>query len=491
VKFKPHKWQMSAVKHAYDFLTTSMMGAKQLYAAPTGVGKSVVQLLVHQLLQDSWLITPTNEIIDGMLDKLQLDPTAVDSLNYRIATPVTLRNRLMDGRIRHPKQLIFDETHHQEANVWQELELLSGIPPCVGYTASPYRGTPKSTRAFRERWGEPLWLITYEEAIQMGYIKFPRMEILPLVDDDIVEVSGGEFDVTSLEAQTIDRLGDLADNMAQYVTDGKWDMATMFSMPSTEACIQFKMRCDERNIPVEIVNASTKNRREIFDRVERCETALLHINIVTEGVDLRIRRLVDVAPTLSPVRWVQQIGRIMRPWDNIPHYICTNRNVIRHSYILDGVVPMSAVVESEKKFGPTQRAHTRVLGMEALGRFKPTTADMLNGSKVYIYAMSALIANVVVEYCCLVPPHRDAIWAYKVNTKNEDGTRNWGKWVACEAPESIQGFASKGNKEPSEKQHKWWLRSAAGKGLDPNQEVTRKSFCALPVLMDIGENLNV
>lgn len=162
---------------------------------------------------------------------------------------------------------------------------------------------------------------------------------------------------------------------------------------------------------------------------------------------------------------------------------------MRHAYVLDGVVPISAVAETEKKFGPTTRAHSRVLGLEAIGRFKPDTVKLIGGGHAYVYNMSYAVDKLVGEYCCIVPPAADAIWAMKLNTKNEDGTKNWGSWQRCEAPEGLQGFSSKGNREPSEKQMNWWSRAAHRYGLDPEQEVTRKTFAILPVLSDIGESL--
>ena len=95
----------------------------------------------------------------------------------------------------------------------------------------------------------------------------------------------------------------------------------------------------------------------------------------------------------------------------------------------------------------------------------------------------------MVEFCCLVPPGKAPIWASKVNGKKEDGTRDWGTWQKCEAPNDITGFASLGQREPSEKQRNWWSRSAAHFGLDPTQELTKKCFQALPVLKDTGERL--
>lgn len=493
MKFDPRPFQQHSVDHAVAWFAHATIRDKLLYAAPTGVGKSIIELMVQELtMPDSWIVTPRDEIAAGMLEKKGF-PDA-DGLDHMISTPVKLRNRLFDGVIERPRRLIFDEAHHHSAETWQQIDLLTGMAPAVAYTATPYRGSPKSTRQFRERWGEPLWLITYEEACQMKYIRMPRYEILPLVDDDVVELRGGEFDVTSLHAATVDRLGDLADHCVKYYTGSAWDRATIFSVPSSEIALRLQHELGARGLPSAIVNASTSrdDRYKIFEATEAGILALIHINIVSEGVDLKLRRYIDLDPTMSPVEWVQKLGRITRPGDDDPpEYICTNRNILRHAYVLDGIVPIGAIVESEKVFPKSERGHARVLGLEAIGRFKPTTALLRNGAKLYMYCLSTVVNSVVLEYCCILHPTREPIWAMKVNIKDaETGVKTYGSWTRCEPPNDVVGFGSIGAKSISEKQEKWWRKpwgGAASYGLDPDQPVDKKNFQVLPVLADLGE----
>lgn len=492
MKFELRAYQNVAVDHALEGLLTAHRGFKRCYSAPTGSGKSVIELALKEALERNgrscWIVTPRDEIIDGLMDKAQAEG---DPADHGLWTPVKLRNRLLDGRLTAPDFLVYDEGHHHEAEVWQQLDLLTGLAPAVAYTATPYRGSPRGTREFREKWGDPISIITYKEAIAEGYIALPEFSVLPLVDDDIVEVKGGEFDVTSIDAATVDRLGDMADHARAWHDGELWDKPTIFSLPTTAACIRLHQELAERGLPSAIVNAATPKsvRPGVFQAVVGGVLALLHINVVTEGVDLPLRRLVDLAPTLSPVKWVQQLGRIMRPGGH-PEYVCTNRNIMRHSYILEDVVPVSAVAETEKKFGPTQRGHTRVLGLEAIGRFRPASVKLSDGCHAYMYSLSTVAASgITVDYCCIVHPTRDPIWATKVSTRNEDGTKSWGTWQSSQPPADLKGFSTVAPKSLSEKQARWWARSAASFGLDPEQPVDRKNFQVLPVLKDTGERL--
>lgn len=501
MKFTPHPFQIPAIEHADAFLDTATPDSKQGYTSPTGSGKSIMQLELQQRRlakgKNHWIITPKDEIIVGMLQKLGVeDAEHADSYNYKISTPIRLRNAIMRGDILPPEELTFDEAHHVEANSWEQLHMLTGLAPATAWTATYFRGNPRGTAEFREHWGEPEVVISYEEACAEGIISNPSFSTVPLVDDDIVDISSGEFNVTSIESATVDRLGDAADHIAQYYgtqADGSqgWDMPTMVAMPGTATMVRMHQEMLKRGLPCAYVASGVpkEERWPIFKAVEAGVLALLHINVVSEGVDLRIRRLVDLAPTMSPVKWTQQLGRITRPWDKVPSYVCMNRNLMRHAYILDGAVPTRSLVEAEKVFPQSTRPAVRALGLEAIGRFKPTKFQLVDGLTCQMYTLKVPIERMVVEYVCVVHPRRAPYWFSKVNGTKEDGSRDWGEWRVSDAPSSLRGFGSVGEKALTDKQTAWWERSAVHFGLDPTQKVDKKNFPILPVLVATGVRL--
>lgn len=487
MKFYPYPFQQVAIDHAVKFLTTAKRGDKQLYAAPTGTGKSIVELCVQQAIPGSWIITPRIEIADGMLDKLGVQG---DTLQHRISTPIILRNRLLQGTVDSPTALIFDESHHQEAESWQHLEYLSGMAPAIGYSATPYRGSPTSTRDFLMRWGKPTWLITYAQAAQMNYISIPKFTMLPLIDDDVVAVTNGEFEVESATEAVLDRLDSL---IVKF--DPPWTRPSIFACPSTRCCTELQRRFAARNLRVDVVTADTprSERLDAFRRVVQCESALAHINVITEGIDLPLRVLVDLAPVMSPVRWLQQIGRITRPvalGEPLPEVICTNRNLLRHAYLLSGVLPSVLVTEAEGAFGFSERSlAARTIGLEAIGRFRPCTVKSASGATCSFYNVAAVDGITVTEYAALAHPAMEPLWASRRHSINQDGTRNWGTWQKSDPPESLRGFASVPANNLSEKQRAWWNKSAKGRGLDVDQLVDKKNFGILPFLFDCGLKL--
>src|SRR5436305_963140 len=97
-------YQQRGVQDAVDFLNAG--GERRCYAAPTGSGKSVIELAVLDAFPRSLLVTPRLEILAGMLEKKGVptaglsEPALADAgLAHRITTPTRLRNRLRDGRL--------------------------------------------------------------------------------------------------------------------------------------------------------------------------------------------------------------------------------------------------------------------------------------------------------------------------------------------------------------------------------------------------------
>ncbi len=501
MRFKPRDYQLLAAEDVAQFLRCAKPGEKRLYAAPTGTGKSVMELLAQTLAgAGTWIVTPRLEIVAGLLDKLGADVGGWSEAElirvaeiHRIALPVRLRNRLLRGEGECPERLILDESHHSISTTYQQLDVLTGRCPAVGFTATPYRGTPAGTAAFRAEWGEPVWVLTLPEAIERGVLSFPRCRIEPLVDDDVIEVKNGEFTAKSLTAETASRVHDAASLAAGWLSGGKFDRPTMASLPTVEACHCLAEALTLAGVPNVIVtgDSSRSDRLEAFKATLDCRAILLQVFVVSEGVDLPIRRLLDLAPSISPVRWLQQLGRITRPVsasEDAPEYVCTNRNLLRHAYLLDGALPAAWLKDAQAAFPDSTKrtADARVIGFEALGKLKAIELPLRDGLKGTCYTVSRVEDNKVRQYAVIAHPLRETpIWATRENIRQGDGTTAYSRWRRCEPPEGLTGFASLPPSPLTDKQKAWWKRDAGRFGLDPDAAVNQKSFQALPVLADL------
>lgn len=491
----PRDYQSETVAEAAAWAMAAKPCDRLLYSSVTGSGKSVMELMLLAILRTWWLITPRIEILAGMLEKLGEPVQGASEAMliamggaHRIALPTRLRNAMLRGEHDAPAGLILDEAHHDGCDTWEQVASLTGDAPRIGFTGTPFRGTPRATAKFLEAWGKPRVILDYPQAVARGVVSFPRCQVVPLVDDDKILVRNGQFEVSGVNAETASRLLEAVRLCRQWHCGHCWDRATMASLPTTELARQFAELLCSQGTPASCVTAATSRaaRDQAFSDCVGRHRLLVQVNVVSEGVDLPIRRLVDLSPMISPVKFLQQLGRIMRPSDEPPHYVGTNRNLLRHGYLLSGCLPPSAMAEAQQAFaGPGQRSVARVVGLEALGRLKAAELPLAGGLTGHMYVVAAVEGAQVTEYCALAHPLQErVIWASRDNART-DGKTRYGRWRVCEPPEDLAGFASLPPSPVTPKQEAWWRRSASRHGLDPDAKITRKVFAALPVLSDL------
>jgi superfamily II DNA or RNA helicase len=469
------------------------------YSAPTGSGKTHCMLQVHVARPDSLLISPSLTILGGMLNKLTganpatLSEKAFEAmcLENRMATPIKVRNVLAAGQLDPlPGLWQFDEAHHSLADTYT---LISAMCPGrrVGWTATPFRGSPKATVAWRKLWGDIVPVLTYPEAAAGGFISIPTPTVQPLADDDQLAISNGDFTVTSAANLMHSRLDDLVEISRPWCKVA-WDRPTGYVVPSVEIARDLTSRLETPGLPAALIDADTPwaERQAILAANLRREVAVVSVGVLAEGVDHAFRRLVDCAPTMSPVRALQIWGRVMRPvavGEPPPALVCCNRNIERHLYLLSGCWPSSVLAQAQKAFGAvSKRVGARVLGLESLGRLKVTELPLADDSKGLMWCFARTEGPAAVrQYAVLLhPASSEPIVASRLNA---DGT--YGTWESAELPDMDGGWASVPASTVTEKQRAWWHRAAARHGLDPDFEPDRRQFAALPVLSNLNLRL--
>lgn len=494
-----HPFQERGRDHAVESLTSGVL--KQLYAAPTGVGKSYVINAVREELAvrdfTNYVVAPTDEILNPFARKAGVVPNPrtgriskarLEAHGYY--TPVRLRNLLLRGDIPPPKGLIIDEAHHDEAETYRLIDVLMDSVPTVGYTATPFRGTPKSTQNFLSRWGDPVWLITLREAVESGYVSFPQCSIVPLMDDDQIEVVNGEFVVSQVQQSACSCIQRVVDLVRPY--SGK--RPTMISLPNVFAAEFYAEQLTSAGIPAKAVTGETPYsvREKVYAECLASKVVMTQVQVISEGVDLPIRVQIDLAPCMSPVLWQQRFGRTTRPvpeGEEPPVYICGNRNLARHAYLLDGLLPPIVYSQGETAFnGPSNRRNVRALGFESLGKFTTVDIPLYNGTSGSMVVVQKMEGNITLSYAALASPlHPDVLYACRENVRSNGVTSSYGRWKQIDSiPNLERGFASAYKGTLSEKQLDWWHRSARWYGLDPEAEVNSRSFNSLGVLKDTG-----
>jgi len=493
-----HQFQQQATDRAVD-----SDEQYHLLASPTGTGKTFMGWNLLDRLEQPYFITPRVEIVADMLKKRGLAFSTQAELlrladQHRIGTPIRIRNRMIQGWESDIKNVILDECHHESADTYQQIHaMLPDDTRYFGLTATPYRGTPKQTKAFLERWGEPNWAITYPQAVAERYLALPECETWGLVDDDIIELSStGEFVQSTLCAEVSNNLEHAlirACESGLFLASGKPARPTIIGVPSSAVFPQLKLEADLLGLAVAFIDQSTSyaERQRLFTGVKNSQFALVHINVVSEGVDLPIRQYLDLCPVMSPVAFMQRFGRATRPTDEIPRYICTNHNLERHGYLLDGLLPPRVFIEAQKAFNkPSERSgKARASGVQSLGKIKATTVKLLNGLQCSVYAISAMDGHKKQSYLALLhPSYASPLWFKRADTHGD--TVAYGKWsIESNPPADLQGFKSLPSNALSEKQVNWWNKAAKNVGLDPTQELSPKVFQLLPALNDVNASL--
>lgn len=510
-------YQQQALDDALAFVGDAKPGAKRLYAAPCATGKGTLQLATLRELRArglcAWLVTPSIEIIRGNLDRLgrevpeNAEACATAAFALGITTPVRLLNRLAAGEIEPPQVLLVDEVHSfvDSNSVPDTLFALLADAVWLGYTATPFRATAKGTDALRGIWGEPQWLLRLPGAVQAGHIHAPTISIHPLVDDDAIVIRGGEIDAHVAGEGYQERIDALA---ALAVTQRDEGRHVCVAVPDTATACMLVQAVERSGAPAAAVlqDTSGAERASVYERVqgpERC--VLVQIRVLSVGADLpRLDTLIDAQPTLSPVLWLQTVGRVQRRAEGKSgaRLIVTNRNLERHAHLLEGLVPSAKVAEAQEAFGfPSARAGgASALGFEKLNKYKQLAVRLLAGGWLTFYALSApdpseegayaefFVAFLPGAHTPLAAKRRIA---HVAGERTAYGTprRSYGKWQRCEVPADLSGFTSSSRREGiSEKQRAWWERSARGKGLCPEdaESLAGREFAALPVACDAG-----
>lgn len=492
-------WQAEGVAVALGALVEAEAEGRfprVLLVAPTGTGKSYLLLalreLLSRLLGSGVLLSPRVEILAGIGEKGGMETSRKGLEAEGLFTPIRYRNLLRDGKAPDARWLLVDEAHHAPAESWQETLLAHLCQPVVGVTATGFRGTPKETIRLRKVWGRPIVVRTLAEAAEAGDIAIPECQVFPLADDDKVKfTSAGEFEAVASAKLYHDRLGDLVSLLRQAAE--RQPGPGIIAVPTTQLALDLADVLGPKLAACVVQDTPPAERMEIFGRIRSGDLAfLVNIAVVGEGVDLpELSVFYDCLPTQSPVRWLQALGRITRPKAHRPHYVGFNRNLERHAYLLDGLLPREVVAAAQAAFGGvSKRLGSRALGLEALGKFKPLSVKLANGVLAQgfsVYAIDRMTGQKREYYALASPFDSEVLWATRCYESKTDGTCKYADWERCEPPEGLEGFqTSKRSWALTTGMKQWWANAAAQHGLWPEPPEQARLFDVLPVLCNLG-----
>lgn len=351
-------YQTTAVQAVFDYFETGASGHPMI-VMPTGTGKSlVIAALIQRVLSDYptarvLMLTHVKELISQNLDKLLRvwpdAPVGVYSAGLRRAN--TDRPILFCGiqsvwnkakalsSHENPIELVFiDECHrvplHDNGTYRRFIRDLTDINPhlrLIGLTATPYRHVPGT----KTHSGGYQSLTVGDDRLFTDIVYDLSKSLVSLIQDDYlaalwpqptdyrvnlkdVKIENGDYKADQLntlmeQEAVIDAILDEAVLMAQADGRRHW----LVFCAGVEAARKTAASLQARGISAAVVAGDTSARdRDRFIQDFRAGrlTALVSVGVLTTGFDAPITDCLIVArPTLSPVLYVQMMGRGMRP----------------------------------------------------------------------------------------------------------------------------------------------------------------------------------
>lgn len=380
--------------------------------------------------------------------------------------------------------------HHSVSETQVVLRALAGNPPMVGVTATPYRGTAEETRKLRDLWGPPYVALSLKAAVERSVVARPDFSVWPLVDDETIAVSNGEFVTTAVETALEGVYDDVAARFARLPR-----RPTMIRCPGVASAKRMAEALESLGERAWcIVGESTAaERAEAFAEAAAGTATLVQVKVVGEGVDLPLRRLIDLAPTMSPVAWMQAVGRITRPTaGDRPEYVTTNHNLTRHAYLWEGLIPPSQVAAAQRAWGPdfkpSRRSLARALGLEGFGKFTVSPVPMVDGSAGSLYSLQTkdgLNQYAVFLHPCMPEPlyfaRANALTGRTITTAGgfACAEKAYGKWRRAEAVPPAEGYVSVRSRPMSERMQATWEDLADRRGFDGKAAIDGRQYEAL------------
>lgn len=207
--------------------------------------------------------------------------------------------------------------HHSLARTWQRLWKRTSYEGdnirVVGLTATPMRGVEYENPQWKTLFHRFHEAITITEAIKQNYLAnfYILKDTVGMLGEQQIETARAQDQIAA------DAIEDKMDVIGDVVMALDRKRPTVFITPTvaaaTSVATYFKYHHPE--IPVEpIVGTTSKKRRKtLMKKLAQNKVWCAAVNLMTEGIDIpEISRVVNLRPSVSPIPYVQGLGRGLR-----------------------------------------------------------------------------------------------------------------------------------------------------------------------------------
>jgi DNA repair protein RadD len=373
MKKTPREFQARAFGEVRERFRRGMR--RIVLVSPTGSGKTFMAGMVIEgaIAKGNHVLflAHRRELIDqcsGMLDELGIDHGVIKSGHWRmrptlpvqVASVQTLAAKIKcptcrgielpvelppcaecggDGEVSRPYPradiVIVDECHRCLAKTYQDIMERYPNALVLGLTATPWRLDGRGLGAVYE---DLVGTLQIEELIKLGHLLPIHVYSVDPKDLRLEAVKPGRFDYESSQLATAMRRDELIGDIVQEWFEHGEQRQTVIFASSTEHSQDIVRRFNEAGVKSEHLDGKTPDRQReaILARLASGQTRIVsNVDVLVEGYDLPSLGCVVLArPTKSLTRYLQMVGRVMRPSEGMSYAILLDHAAcVDHHYL--------------------------------------------------------------------------------------------------------------------------------------------------------------
>jgi superfamily II DNA or RNA helicase len=326
VRLRPY--QENTVRELEERLAAGVR--RLIIVAPTGSGKTTIAafIIAQAVEQGSRVLFMAHrrELITQAYNRLRQLGVPEDQLGVlmgqdrrnrpgapvQVASVDTLRNRA-----KPLADIVFtDEAHRSSAKTYKDIASFYPQAIHLGLTATPFRANGEG---LSDAFDDLLVVATPRELIAQGHLVEPRVFTVPkelLPDLSSVKTKRGDYDQRAL-AEAVNSKS-LVGNLVEHWHRHAQGVRTVAFAVSVEHSQHIAAQFRQAGVAAEHLDGTTptEERDATLARLARGETRIVsNVGLFGEGWDLpSVKCAILARPTRSTGLYLQQAGRIMRPW---------------------------------------------------------------------------------------------------------------------------------------------------------------------------------
>lgn len=226
----------------------------------------------------------------------------------------TLRRRQLPRGV---TLVVIDEAHRSLAKSYRDVCAAYPDATVIGVTATPYRG---DGRGLGDLYNRLVVVTTPRALMDGGYLAEPRVFSHPhRADVSKVKTVAGDYDQEKLaeECDKAELLGSIVEHWQKHLAG----VRTVAFAVNVQHSLHLVEQLVAAGIPAEHLDGETPAayRAAILRRIDRGDTLVVsNVGVLCEGWDQpSVKGCILARPTKSTALYIQQAGRVLRPWQSM------------------------------------------------------------------------------------------------------------------------------------------------------------------------------